>query len=267
MPQSHGLSARRFPMLEKIPRMCDSSQGRNIVDNASTRNPKRQDGIMKSAEKVAALVLIGLGTVLIIGLIIGFAEGTAHAKMYKWTDDEGVVHWSNRPPVHDDAEEHFEFEHRKEFYRQRRHTPETERPASYPDPPPPRPEVPSAPAPEHPWAGEALLALKDISSLVGTVGVAYQDYRALVQEAAMIAGRVSDRERRETLFDVIEFHEIALACWYNDIFSRAPFTRGMSDVKYKIFREHDVIVQTYEQCLQEMWTLASKGIRRYEDRF
>lgn len=83
----------------------------------------------------------------------------------------------------------------------------------------------------------------------------------------MLAGRVADRERRETLFDIIEFHEIALACWYNDIFSRAPFTRGMSDVKYKIFREHDVIVQTYEQCLQEMWTLAPRGIRRYEDRF
>jgi hypothetical protein len=206
-------------------------------------------------------------TIIAIAAAIGLLAGPARARMYKWTDEEGVVHWSNQRPGHETAEERFEFPHREEVYRQRRHTPETDPPVPPPEAPPPTTGAPPGPPPDHPWADQALLILKDISSLVSTVGATYQDYKALTQEAAMMAGRVAERERREELFDILALHEIALSCWYNDIFSREPFPRRMSDLKYRIFREYDLIVQTYEECLQEMWTLAPKQIRHYEDRF
>jgi hypothetical protein len=187
----------------------------------------------------------------------------AVAKMYKWRDAKGVLHYSQEPPVGLEVETYHELTRPESAYK---------KPPAVTTSPDSEPDVGRSPAPaepESPKHRDAVLAFSKILDVAQTVeyGVVFKEYRPMVRTASMAVSSVKDRARRSALSKIVRLYETAETCWYNDIFNNHAKFSKTGNIKYNLYSTYSIIADSWESCRQKCWRKGFEMVRDYDRRF
>jgi len=177
----------------------------------------------------------------------------ASAKMYKWRDANGVLHFSQEPPPGQAVEEYHEVRRPESAYKKPPAV--TTYPKQGATPSSRQTADPAASGPEYPAADAAYQKLVDLANTV-TVGVNYREYQPMVRNAVMRVGQVRDRDRHSALRNISDLYGIARVCWHADIFVDKPFREVMKKTKPMLWMEYSITADSYEECRSECWSKA-----------
>lgn len=186
------------------------------------------------------------------------------AKMYKWRDANGVLHFSQEPPPGQAVEEYHEVTRPESAYKKppavSTYPKQGAAPSGRPEP------APASRAPEYPAADAAYEKLTYLAETVNA-GVTLKNYRPLVREASIYVNRVQDRDRRSALAKIFRLYETAETCWYNSIrYSYKKFSKT-GRIKYTLFSAYSIITDSWDGCRQKCWRKSFEMLREYRGRF